>query len=87
MVEIWLDASQGGTVTELPVILASDFGPMVRDVAAIVAFAVVLGIVTASIAVKSARDKSLWWFSPLFALLWLGLIALLLYLVFGRIPI
>ena len=78
-------------MSELPLILASDFGPMVRAmlwaVAAIVAIAVVLGIVTAAVAVKSARDKRLWWFSPQFTLLWLGLIALLLFLIFGRIPI
>ncbi len=78
-------------MSELPVILASDFGPMVRQmlwaVAAIVAIAIVLGVVTAGVAVKSARDRKLWWFSPLFALLWLGLISLFLGLIFGRIPI
>jgi len=77
--------------TSHDVLLASDFGGMVRDAlwsfAAIGAVALLLGAGTSAFLVAVTNRKWVWWMSPLFAALWLALIALFLQVVYGRIPV
>lgn len=58
--------------------LASDFGPMVRDVmlmlAAIGGVALILGAATAAILVRAFRRKWVWFLIPPFAVCWFAVV-------------